>query len=155
MTTPLELYGADLGLLRDLTTDSSRDGGHDLLRQLGPSAAEDLARRTGVDNLRQALLLRFLTPAGELTALGHPAYGSRLFELIGQPNNQTTQNLAKLYVLLALGDEPRVSHVLSVDVATSPSRRDELDLTVSVQPIDSPSPLDLVLPFSLSGGGGS
>jgi phage baseplate assembly protein W len=47
-----------------------------------------------VDNLKQALLLRFLTPTGELALLGHPDYGSRLSELIGELNNETNRNRA-------------------------------------------------------------
>jgi phage baseplate assembly protein W len=154
MATPLELYGADLGLLSNLNSDSSWTPGQDLLRRRTPTAAEDLDTWQGVDNLRQALLLRFLTPLGALTDLGHPDYGSRLFELIGKLNDQSNQNLAKLYVLIALGEEPRIAQVESVEVTTNALRRDEIDIRVSVHPIEAPSPLNLVFGFSLASGVG-
>ena len=65
----------------------------------------DFGTVEGKDNLGQALIRRLLTPKGELAALGHPAYGSRLHEVIGEPNTETTRNLAKLFVLEALKAE--------------------------------------------------
>ncbi|MCZ7627058.1 MAG: GPW/gp25 family protein [Candidatus Methylomirabilis sp.] len=102
--------GTDLRLLLDLEhVKSSRDPGHDLTIRRRPETEQvDLDTWSSVDNLVQALFLRFLTPAGELAILGHPNYGSRLAELIGELNNETNRNRAKLYVLQALADEPRV-----------------------------------------------
>jgi phage baseplate assembly protein W len=59
-------------------------------------------------NLVQAIAMRLLTPRGELAALGHPEYGSRLHELIGRENTDTTRNLMKLFILEALQFEPRL-----------------------------------------------
>jgi hypothetical protein len=95
-----------------------------------------------------------MTPVGALTLLGHPDYGSRLPELIGQLNNQTNRNLAKLFVLLALSEEPRVKEVVSVDVTPNVALRDAIDITVNLIAIHSPSVLNLVFPFSLAGGTG-
>jgi phage baseplate assembly protein W len=154
MPTPQELYGSDLGLLRSPATGDSRDPGNDLLTRGAAGGSMDLETWSGLDNLEQALLLRFLTPAGALTDLGHPDYGSRLFELIGRLNNDTSRNLAKLYVLLALSEEPRVQRVISVDVAPSPAFRDQINITVNLVTLRSPSVLNLVFPFSLAGGVG-
>ena len=41
-----------------------------------PRSAWDLVARDGLENLAQAVILRLLTPRGELAALGHPDYGS-------------------------------------------------------------------------------
>src|SRR5947209_6207967 len=112
MPTPDELFGADLRLLNDFTDKSSRSPGNDLNTHHVPGAGDDLAIWSGVKNLEQALLLRFLTPVGALAGLGHPDYGSRLFELIGKLNDETNRNIAKLYVLLALEEEPRVEDVV-------------------------------------------
>ena len=68
----------------------------------------DFALAEGRSNLGQALTTRLLTPRGEIAALGHPTYGSRLHEVIGQPNTPTTRNLAKLFVIEALNEERRV-----------------------------------------------
>ncbi len=40
--------------------------------------------------------------------LGHPDYGSRLHELIGEPNNERTRELVRLYAKECISQEPRV-----------------------------------------------
>src|SRR2546423_3478452 len=109
-------FGTDLRLLPALElVKSSRDPGHDLAttrRRLtgqaeldartGADRLIDMNTYEGVDNLVQALLLRFLTPVGELATLGHPDYGSRLHQPIGEPNHQTHRNRAQTFRLAAL-----------------------------------------------------
>ncbi|HEX7182495.1 MAG TPA: hypothetical protein VF756_11675 [Thermoanaerobaculia bacterium] len=95
----------------------------------------DLALVSGRDNLGQAVLMRLLTPRGELAELAHPEYGSRLHELIGRQNTETTRNLARLYILESLEQEPRIEKVLEVGVAPSPGTRDRVDVLLRVQPI--------------------
>ncbi len=146
-----ERFGTDLHLLRNLELrKSSRDPGNDLAVARRPQTGMvDLDTYTGNDNLIQALLLRFLTPQGALTALGHPEYGSRLFELIGELNNQTTRNRAKLYVLQALAVEPRVQQVQAVDVTQNPADPTEMDIRIGLVSLDHDTPLNLVFPFFL------
>ena len=108
----------------------------------------DFALVSGRDNLAQAVILRLLTPRGELAELAHPEYGSRLHELIGRQNTETTRNLARLYILESLQQEPRIAKVLEVAVAPSPGTRDRVDVRLRVQPIDTAGALSLG-PFSL------
>jgi phage baseplate assembly protein W len=93
----------------------------------------------GRDNLGQAILMRLLTPRGELAELGHPEYGSRLHELLGAPNSETRRGLAKLFVLDALAQQPRIAKVLEVTVVRHDDRTTErrhlVDIVVRVQPI--------------------
>jgi phage baseplate assembly protein W len=138
--------GSDLRLLGDLQFQNDRAGGSDLLATLGQPI--DLQTLQDRQNLQQALLLRFLTRQGDLTQLGHPDYGSRLYTLIGELNNQTNRNRAKLFVLEALAAEPRVQSVISVDVT---GVRDRIDISVSLQTIIGDTPLNLVFPFFLGG----
>ncbi len=146
------LFGSDLRLLANLTSQYDRERGSDLMTvERAEPRGTDLATLTGAENLQQALLLRFLTPLGELAELGHPTYGSRLSELIGELNNVTNRNRAKLYVLQALADEPRVRKVGAVTVTQSARDRSEADVSVSVLPIDSETALNLVFPFSFGG----
>lgn len=147
-------FGTDLRLLRDLERrKSSRDPGNDLATRRRPETGQrDLDTHSGADNLIQALLLRFLTPVGELTQLGHPDYGSRLAELIGELNSETNRNRAKLYVLQSLAAEPRVKKVLSVNVTQNQRDRAQMDISVELLAIDSNTPLNLVFPFFLEGG---
>ena len=62
------------------TTLPAAAGAHTLL---------DYSTLDGRDNLAQAIVMRLLTPRGELAELGHPEYGSRLNELLGAPNTET------------------------------------------------------------------
>jgi len=110
----------------------------------------DLTAVEGVDALTQAIANRLKTRKGELAPLGHPDYGSRHHELMGEPNVQRTRDLIKLYVLQALADEPRIERVLKATVrAEHEPPRDTVRIELSVQVIDGPKPLNLVVPFSL------
>lgn len=105
----------------------------------------DLGLVAGRENLAQALILRLLTQKGALGSLGHPDYGSRLVELIGQLNNETTRNLARLYTIEAVKQEPRVTKLLDLNVDASPSSPDTLRISFSVQPLNDDMPLGLSL----------
>lgn len=148
-----EIWGHDIKLLRDLTRQSSRTRAHDLALRRGADngGLTDLDLWGKEDNLLQALLLRFLTPVGELAELGHPNYGSRLFELIGRLNNTATRNLAKLYTLQALAAEPRVEEVLSISVKQDKDTRTKIVIALKLKIIDSKTPLNLVFPYDLAG----
>jgi phage baseplate assembly protein W len=147
-----ELWGIDLRLLRNLERQNDRDRGRDLSTRLRPETDKvDLESLTGTDNLKQALLLRFLTPVGEMAPLGHPNYGSRLSELIGELNNQTNRNRAKMFVLQALAQEPRVAEVLKVDVTTARSNPNQINIDVSLRATREGTILNLVFPFFLDG----
>jgi phage baseplate assembly protein W len=103
-----------------------------------------------VDCLTQALILRILTPLGALSPLGHPDYGCRLGELIGELNTEAVRGRAKVFVLQALTGEPRVTQVLRLDVVTSPANRTALEIRAQLQTGDGV--LNLVVPFGLAGG---
>lgn len=142
-----EIWGTDLRLLQVLDRQNDRNRGRDL----STTEENDVQTITGADNLKQALLLRFLTPMGELAILGHPTYGSRLSELIGELNNQTNRNRAKIYVLQALAQEPRVAEVLKVDVTTARSNPNQINIDVSLRATRDGTVLNLVFPFFLDG----
>ena len=153
MASATARFGTDLQLLVNLQAQDDRHRGSDLqLRKRPETQLKDLQILSGVGNLQQALLLRFLTPLGELAQLGHPDYGSRLFELIGELNNDTNRNRAKLFVLLALAGEPRVKQVLDVAVTQNLALRDAIDISLTLKAIDSDTPFNLVFPFFLDGG---
>lgn len=90
----------------------------------------------GIDNLLQAIWVRLNTPEGTLTALGHPAYGSRLYLLIGQLDVPETHERARLYIARALSREPRIAEILSIQVASDPAGSGRnLTAAVSVRPV--------------------
>lgn len=117
---------------------------------LGVRGAADLDVVSGVPAAEQMLVNRLKTQQGELAPLGHPDYGSRHHELIGQPNVDRTRKLIKLYVLQALAQEPRVQKVLGCVVyAPHTPPRDQVRIEIELRLIDEPNPLNLVVPFSL------
>lgn len=150
-----EQWGIDLRLLGNLDSQNDRDRASDLFiveteGQLGGEVTVppvDLEVLQGLDNLKQALLLRFMTPLGELAALGHSDYGCRLYELIGELNSEANRNRAKMFVLQALAAEPRVKEVRSVVVTQGRVDRTQIDIQVSIIPINSGTILNLVFPF--------
>jgi phage baseplate assembly protein W len=153
MPDPPARFGADLRLLGDLERQNDRDRGSDLFTiRRTEIGGVDLELLSSENNLLQALLLRFLTHTGELALLGHPDYGSRLLQLVGELNSETNRNRAKLYVLEALTAEPRVKEVKSVIVTQNRGDPTRMDISVSLKAIDSDTVLNLVFPFFLDGG---
>jgi phage baseplate assembly protein W len=108
----------------------------------------DVGSASGRENLGQAIILRLLTPRGELSALAHPEYGSRLHELIGRQNTETTRNLVKLFIIESLQVEPRVEEVLEVTVEPAPGRRDSVSVLLRVRPVGATAALTIG-PFTL------
>jgi phage baseplate assembly protein W len=108
----------------------------------------DLSVSTDLDNLRQAIEIRLLTPKGELAPLGHADFGSRLPDLIGQPNTETNRNLAKLYVIEALKQERRIEKIVLVEVTPAPGQRQLIKIFLQVKAIGVQSVIDLG-PFTI------
>jgi phage baseplate assembly protein W len=133
-----DVLGRDLLALYRVT-----DGRHEDL-DLGPEQTVG-----GTDNAVQAVIHRIKTVAGELADLGHPDYGSRHHELIGQPNTEGNRNLVKLYILQALAREPRIEKVLKADVVADP-QRDRVTIALTLRFIGTPVPADLVVPVSFA-----
>jgi phage baseplate assembly protein W len=147
--------GTDLALSFAGTSGWWEDA--DLLpaRQPGRVAVPvDLAVTAGVpDAAVQFLVDRLKTQQGELAPLGHPEYGSRHHELIGEPNVDRTRNLIKVYVLEALRHEPRIAKVLSAKVyATHTPPRDTVQIDLTVLLMEQDNPVNFVVPFSLEVG---
>jgi phage baseplate assembly protein W len=113
----------------------------------------DLQVVKGKANLIQSLILRLKTERGELSRLGHPNYGSRHHQLIGEPNTEGNRNLIKLYILECLKQEPRLEAIQKIDVKPAQGRenRDKMDITITIKMKGFPDPLSLVIPFSFEG----
>jgi len=147
----VNLLGRDLrldyalvgGYFEDADLSSGRPAGHS-------GAPRDLRIAESVDNLTQALANRLKTRRGELKALGHPDYGSRHHELMGEPNVARTRDLIKLFVLQALRDEHRIEKVLAATVRPEHQPpRDTVRIELTLRLSGVPTPLNLVIPFSL------
>ena len=139
MTTEREtLFGNDLQL-------ADRAGGLDLTA----TYSGDLNLAEGNDNIVQALTLRLSVRRGELALLGWPDYGSRLHELIGEPNNTRTHLKAMAFARRAVEEDPRVVEVIDIQTQVLPGERNVLRLLLDVQMIDTQNPLNLVFTLNL------
>jgi phage baseplate assembly protein W len=103
----------------------------------------------GEDNLAQAIIARLSTDEGELYDIGHADYGSRLYDLIGEVNNETTRERIKSKVLDCLAQEPRIREVTSIVVKMAPYDLHQVEIEITVLPVGSNTFLTVVYPFRL------
>lgn len=96
---------------------------------------QDLETVSGVENLVQALTLRLLVDRGELDGLGHPRYGSRIRDLIGEPLDRANLELLRRYVRQELLRDPRVEEVLLVRVTPHEPTGDGVDVEARVRAV--------------------
>ena len=89
----------------------------------------------GLDNLVQALTLRLLIDRGELSGLGHPRYGTRIRDLLGQTMDRANLELLRRYVRRSLLDDPRVAEVVQVAVQPHPAEPGAVQVTATVRAV--------------------
>jgi phage baseplate assembly protein W len=138
MTDRQKLFGADLQL-------AARAPGYDLI----DNGLGDLRLARGNDNIEQALTLRLKVRRGELALLGWPNYGSRLHELIGEPNNRRTHLKLMAFARAAIEQDPRVREVSEVRIQPIPGERGTVRLIIEVALIEAPNPVNLVFDLVL------
>lgn len=114
---------------RDLRLSFRGDGLIDL-----QTSGRDLDTIEGLDDLVQALRLRLLVARGELTALGHPRYGNRVHELVGEPLSRTNLELLRRHVRRALLDDPRVAGLERLELRPVDAEPGAIDVHVVVVP---------------------
>ena len=133
-----QLFGNDLRLFE-------RGGDFDLTAD----RAGDLALAEGNENIVQALTLRLLVRRGELALLGWPNYGSRLHELVGEPNIPRTHTILMAHARAAVEQDPRVVEVTAMRAYVLPGERDVARLEMEIQLITENNPLNLVFDVRL------
>lgn len=139
-----DLFGTDLRLFP--AGDSTAIGADPRL-DLRRSELGDLALARGNENIAQALLLRLKVRRGELAPLGWPDYGSRIHELLGEPNNARTRVKLNAFARAAVEEDPRVRRVK--DVSAEPGERDTVRLLLEIELIETRNPLNLVFDLRL------
>jgi len=115
------------------------------------NAGGDLDTNTGRPNLVQAIINRLLTRRGELTSLGHPDYGSRLHELVGELNNLRLRALAEVYIRDCLAQERRIEKVRYVTFEP-PERgidRNMLKVTIGISAVGEAQDLTIIVPINI------
>ena len=81
---------------------------------LKKSTNHDLLLVAGLDNLKQALIRRVITPQGSL--LGHPEYGSQFAQHVGKAISYQIPELLKIETSRCLKGDPRVKDVSDIEV---------------------------------------
>ena len=128
-----QLFGNDIQVL-------ARAGGYDLTA----NSEGDVGMARGNDDIIQALTLRLLVSQGSLSPLGWPDYGSRLHEVVGEPNNNRTQLKLMAFARAALEQDARVNQVTDIQAEAAPDDRNTVRLTITVALIQQPTPLTLI-----------
>ena len=100
-----EILGTDLNL-------QEKGLGSDLV----VSPTGDLVIVSEEPNLAQAIINRLRTIEGELYEIEHPTYGSRLYDFIGELNNDLTRNRIRNYIKSTLMKEPRIKEIVKITV---------------------------------------
>jgi phage baseplate assembly protein W len=116
---------------------------------LSISRTGDILTISEIDNLAQAIINRLSTDQGELYDIGHPDYGSRLYEVIGEVNNEFTRRRIKVLIEECLVEEHRIKKVINVKVLPDnfDQQRVYIELTILTQL--SEEYLTLNFPFRL------
>lgn len=135
---PMEKLGKDIKIV-------VRDPGYDL--DISPTG--DLETIGEEYNLAQAIIMRLNTMQGELRDLGHSSYGSRLSELIGEPNNERTRELARIYALESVTRDPRVEEVVGISAEMFKDDPRQININISVKAKGLTTILNMVFPFYL------
>ena len=80
------------------------------------SPTGDLVIVSEESNLAQAIINRLRTIEGELYEIEHPTYGSRLYDFIGELNNDITRNRIRNHIKSTLMKEPRIKEIVKITV---------------------------------------
>jgi phage baseplate assembly protein W len=80
--------------------------------------------------------MRLLVDHGDLSGLGHPRYGSKIRDLIGERMDRPNRELIRRYVRRALIEDPRVDEVVEVAVTARADAPDSVDVRAVVKAID-------------------
>ena len=79
----------------------------------GVSSTGDVLLVTGLDNAKQSIRNQMLTEKGFYPSVDED-YGSELYELLGEDNEEQTFDALRVYVENALLENPRVKEILEI-----------------------------------------
>jgi phage baseplate assembly protein W len=111
----------------------------------------DLETISGDENLSQAIISRLSTNKGELFDTGHPNYGSRLYEIIGEIFNESTRQKIKAIVRECLLQESRIRKIVGINVEADSHIPHQVNIEITILPVKSSTYLTLIYPIRLEG----
>lgn len=89
-----------------------------------------------MESLKQNLLLRLLIERGNLSSLGYPHYGSRIYDFIGKLQSSDNVQLLRRLIKKTILQEKRVAKVRLVDVRQSLVDPNTLNVDILVQAVN-------------------
>ena len=104
-----EIYDISMGMdiAVQVHPDYSRGAIDELAYMYPDKKHQDLAKVSGIANLRQSLQMRLMTQYGTLPY--HPTYGTHLLEMIGEKLNDDLVERIKIEILRTIKTDTRVS----------------------------------------------
>jgi len=112
------------------------------------STKNDFKLKANNPNLEQAIMNRLKTFLGEMKT--HPQYGSRLNSVVGSIGNDGMLNEITQIVRACLLQEPRIQNdgIIKIDPEFRSGYNNQVvDIEISVMPINSQVPLNMVYPY--------
>ena len=97
-------------------------------------------------NLQQAIFTRLQTVLGELY---NTNYGSELYKAVGNIRNELLRGQIIGYISGALYQEPRIKRIDGISINFPEDSPKEVEVTITVIPIESDTPLNLIYPMFL------
>jgi phage baseplate assembly protein W len=98
--------GKDLDILPAARKLSDKGNDFEVLAMKG-NRKGGIATVRGLDNLKQSLFIRLITPQGSY--VGHPTYGSRLFKYLGNKNTEENATMIDIEIERTLRTDARVT----------------------------------------------
>lgn len=130
------ILGMDIKLEPSLDTTLSYATGE----LVSDKRTSDIDRVIGLDNLKQSLILRLLTPYGSL--LRHPDYGSSIPDMLGQPLNTDTADLLAVEIKRCISTDSRVQ---KVSAFVNIDDEDNIQAVAKVVPINEEDNLNIYI----------
>ena len=110
------------------------------------SLSQDFRFSTYRKNLAQAIEHRLRTVKGEYY---NTEYGSEIHRCFGKPKTNLLLSQLKGYIVECLKQEPRIADINELNLEFDRTRKDQVNVTISVIPIDEQVELNLIFPLFL------
>jgi len=106
-----QIYALALGKDLDITPINEDSYNDNENLELKANARGDVKTVRGIENLKQSLFIRLITPKGSY--LGHPNYGSNIDKYLGKKNTEENAKLINLEIERTLRSDSRVTNVIA------------------------------------------
>lgn len=143
-----DIYDMSMGM--DIAVNIHPDysnGSIDELAYMYPNKSHnDLAKVSGIDNLKQSIQMRLMTQYGTLPY--HPNYGTHLLSIIGDKMNNDTISRIKIEIIRTIKTDVRVKDAKIAQYVTD---GDSFTCSVEVTPMDANDEFNMFVDLANTG----